>query len=177
MLINCVRNRISAREAASRLRGPVRELRLGRFVVAVEFFVPYRCFDVNLKNGKDSDRFLMAIDSASGRLDPWKLDERTLSEDRALVETRNVADEKIPETNALELLEGLTRRATYLKGFFKVRDINLKARFVETLYVPYWVGIFERSDKVRLEAINGVTGMHEGAKLREVITAWFQDPR
>ena len=174
MRINSVKRRISLLEATSKLKGPLRELRRGRFVVAIEFFVPYRCFDVTLRNGRDSDTFLLAVDSVCGRLDPWRIDQLTLSEERSAVDTGYVADDRLSEMHALGVVEELTKRATYLKGFFKVRDINIRARYLETLYMPYWVAIYERNNNARLDAINGLTGMHEGAKFREIVADWFQ---
>jgi hypothetical protein len=176
MLINCVKRRISAREAASKLKGPLRELRRGRLVVTIEFYVPYRVFDVTVRNGRATDSYIVAIDSVCGRLDPWRIDRQTLADERSFIEITHVADERLSETHAAEVLDELTRRATYLKGFFKVRDITIDARFLETLYIPYWVGIYERKNKACLDAINGLTGIHEGAKLREVVADWLQAP-
>jgi hypothetical protein len=176
MLINTVKRRIGAREAASKLKGFWRELKHGRFVGTVEFYVPYRCFDVTIKNGRATDRILIAIDSVCGRLDPWRIDRQTLTEDCSLIETPNMAEERLSEALAVKVLDELTRRATYMKGFFKLRDVGIDARFIETIYIPYWVGIYERNDQASLDAINGITGVREGPKLREVVTDWLKPP-
>lgn len=177
MLINSVQRRIGAREATSKLTGLWRELRRGRFVGAVEFYVPYRCFDVTIRNGRASDHLLIAIDSVNGRLDPWRVDRQTLNEECLLIDTQNVAEERLSEIHAMEVLDELTRRATYMKGFFKVRELGIEARSLETIFMPYWVGIHERNDQASLDAINGLTGIREGPKLHEVVRDWFTAPQ
>jgi hypothetical protein len=42
------------------------------------------------------------------------------------------------------------------------------------LYLPYWVGVYERRGQARLEIIDARRGRFEGAKLREIVADWFR---
>jgi hypothetical protein len=43
-----------------------------------------------------------------------------------------------------------------------------------SLHIPYWVGVYERDGRARIEIVNALHGRLEGAKLRELVAEWFQ---
>jgi len=65
-------------------------------------------------------------------------------------------------------------RLVFMKGFFKLSRVNVEINLAASLHLPYWVGVYERQGRARLEIINALQGRFEGAKLREIVAEWFQ---
>jgi hypothetical protein len=52
--------------------------------------------------------------------------------------------------------------------------VDVEIELAASLHIPYWIGVYERNDRAHLEIINALQGRFEGAKLREIVTEWFQ---
>lgn len=148
-------------------------MRRGRLALVIDFHIPYLMFEALITNADRTMKKFMAIDAVTGALDPYIFDHVPSEDEREIVESERAPSAEITEAAALEILEEKIKRMLYLKGFFRVKEVRIKGRYLETLHVPYWVGVYRRNDEVRVEAVNAVRGVHEGAKVREVITRWF----
>jgi hypothetical protein len=65
-------------------------------------------------------------------------------------------------------------RSIFMKGFFKLSRVSVGIELATRMHIPYWVGVYERNDRAHFEIINALRGRFEGAKLREMVTEWFQ---
>ena len=118
----------------------------------------------------------LAVDSVKGDLDLYGFGGPPTLEQCAAAEGERSATRRIDERAAAQILEEKIKRETYLKGFFRVRNLTVSATSFGDLHVPYWVGVYCRRERVRLEVIDAVRRRFEGAKLREVVTEWFLAP-
>lgn len=176
MLINSLRPNTTRAEAARLLGGTVNEFRHGRLQTVMNFYVPYWLFQVRVTNGRKITEMFLAVDSVKGNLDLYGFGGPPTREQCAAAEGERSATRRIDERVAAQILEGRIKRETYLKGFFRVRDLTVSATSLGDLHVPYWVGVYRRRERVRLEVIDAVRSRFEGAKLREVVTEWFLAP-
>lgn len=176
MLISRIRPRVDRGQTASKLRGRLREMRLGRLVSVTDFHVPFRIFEVEMTNAGRATRGVFGIDATTGELDLFCFDGPPGDDLKEQLETIRLAPLLIDEARAAEALEDRLKREVYLKGFFRVSGLKIEPRFVETLYIPYRVGLYERAGRIRLDAVNALNGSLEGNKVRELIAGWFQSP-
>jgi hypothetical protein len=173
MLITCLKPNLTRAQASRVLKGPWRELRRGPLRLVMEFYIPYQLFQVRVINGRKAFDRLLAIDAATGRLDLYGFDAPLAGADRLLIETERVAPSGISEARALEILEERVKREVLMRGFFALKRLRIEGWHLEKLHIPYWVGIYGRDEQAGLEVVDAVRGRLEGAKLREVVTAWF----
>jgi len=176
LLITSLKPNVARAEAARLFSGPINEMRRGRLQVVMDFYVPFHLFQVRVSNGAKRTAMLLAIDSVKGNLDLYGFENPPSSEQRISIETERVAQVGIDEACAFSILESKVKREAYLKGFFKVKNLDVTGTRVEGLHVPYWVGVYKRQERVSLEVLDAVRGRLEGAKLREVVTEWFLSP-
>ncbi len=172
MLIRCFKPNVTRERAVAMLRQPLREWRVGRLRLATDFYLPYRLFRMTLDDGRRARDLLMAVDAVTGGLDPYSFDE--FQPDQLVeLETDRVASGAISETQALAQLEERLTRQAFLKGVFKLGELKISGEQIAAFYLPYWIGVYERNDRPHLEVIDAVRGRFEGAKVREIVTAWF----
>jgi hypothetical protein len=176
MLISVIKPGVDRGQAALRLKGRLQQIRTGRLVSIIDFYVPFRIYAVEMTNAGRVARGLFGIDAATGELDLFCFDTLPGEDEKHPLETTRFAPVSIEEARAERLLEQRLRREVYLKGFFKISGLKIEPRLVEILFVPYWVGLYERAGRFRIDAVNGLNGSLEGGKLRHLITGWFQSP-
>jgi hypothetical protein len=146
-------------------------LRYGKLRGVLDFHIPFMLFKVRGAEGRER---LLAIDAVTGRLDLYEFDSFP-GEDTALsADSCRLVEARLDSRAAHEQLTERVMRLAFLKGFFRLGRFDHKAEFVEKVYLPYWVGIYERHDEVHIEVIDALRGRLEGAKVRELITEWFQ---
>ncbi len=177
MLITCIKPNLSRNQANEKFKKPARQLRRGGLSVSLEFYIPYRLFQVTIKNGGHSANRFVAIDSVTGQLDLYGFDCPPAQADRQTIESEQVLPARINEETAFEIVEEKMKREMYLKGFFKIKGLEVTGRFLETFYLPYYVGLYKRNERVGIEVLNALRGQFEGAKVREVISEWFLSSR
>ena len=174
MNITCLEANVSRAQAARILNRPARLIRRGRLEIIMDFYLPYRLFEVLVRNAGRQSEAVFAIDSTTGHLDLYSFDREVTERGRRVIETDRVAAAVIDEPEALRILREKVRRQEYLKSFFKVQDLDISGRCLAELHLPYWVGVYRRGDRAAIEVIDGLRGTLEGTKLREVVSRWFQ---
>ncbi len=141
------------------------EMRLGRLRAVIGIHLPYHLFQVSTA---DNDAVLLAIDAVSGEMDLYRFDEMPAITDHA-----PAVERRIPVALSVEVarrrLSDRTLRMIFLKGFFRLRHPKIDCVYVGEILLPYWIGLFERRDRVKLEVIDACRGQFEGEKVREVV--------
>jgi hypothetical protein len=169
----CLKAKTLREQAVALLRQGWREERYGRLRLVVDFYLPFRLFHMKIANGEREKELLMAIDAVAGDLDPCLFDQAPQPEELVRIQIVRSTPLLLNEPQALTLLSERLKREAYLKGFFKLGQLNISGALTASFYWPYWVGIYERNEQARMEVIDAVRGRLEGAKLREIVTDWF----
>jgi hypothetical protein len=172
MIITSIKSNISRDEAVAKFCGGFNERRHGRLRIVSDFYIPYRFFRMNQTGA------FLATDAVTGKLDLIQFDRLPQEEGRMIVDTAMVAEGRIKEEEAYRLVRESMTRSIFMKGFFKLRRVNVEIELAASLHIPYWIGVYERNDHAHLEIINGLQvglrGRFEGAKMREIVAEWFQ---
>jgi hypothetical protein len=153
---------------------PLKELRYGRLRAVVDFYVPYHLFRVIFHDERAATDSLLAFDAVIGNLDPYQFDRLPEEDLRMRIHTAMTAAVRISEQDARKTFDERMMRSALMKGLYKLGRVKVEGELIETLYMPYWIGAYERRDRVRLEVIDAVRGRFEGAKMRDLVTEWFQ---
>lgn len=156
--------------ATRMLCGRLSELRHGKLRGVLDFHFPFMLFKVRGAEGRER---LLAIDAVSGRLDLYEFDSAPGEDTMLSPDSSRLVETRLDSTAAREQLTERVMRLTFLKGFFRLGRFDHKAEFVKKVYLPYWVGIYERHNEVRIEVIDALRGRLEGAKVRELVAEWF----
>jgi hypothetical protein len=135
---------LSREEAIDRIRSPLRELRFGKLRAVIAVRIPYDVFEL----GNES----LAIDAVKGTLDLYRI---------------NDVLDGLEESRVIE--RGLTPAQTRSALEKRLKPKTAVKDHVNTILVPYWIGIFERRGAVHIEVLDGIRGTLEGAKMRDLI--------
>ena len=174
MLITAVKPDITREQAVAKLRGGFSRLRHGRLRIATDFYVPYHFFQMSWDNGRRKADTVLAADAVTGKFDLIEFDRLPAEVERMSVDTAMFAEKRINEAEAYRLVRERVMRLVFMKGFFKLSRVNVEINLAARLHLPYWVGVYERKGRARLEIVNALQGRFEGAKLREIVAEWFQ---
>ena len=174
MLITAVKPDITREQAVAKFRGGFSQLRHGRLRITADFYIPYRFFQISCdQRGRATDTIL-AADAVTGKFDLIEFNQLPGDMERMSVDAQMIVEERVGEEKAYELVRERMMRLVFMKGFFKLSGVNVEINLVASLHLPYWVGVYERQGRARLEIINALQGSFEGAKLREIVEEWFQ---
>jgi hypothetical protein len=90
------------------------------------------------------------------------------------VETWNRAEPLLDPFWARELLTEKIRRMLFQRGFFRIRDLSIRAEpiFLD-LHIPYWIGFYDAGGRVRLRVLDAVRGTFEGGKAQAFFHDWL----
>jgi hypothetical protein len=73
-----------------------------------------------------------------------------------------------------KLLREKALRLIFLQGMFKTRDPQLMvAREGEVIFIPYWLGFYEKNGAVRCRVMDAVRRRIEGAKASAFFEQWL----
>jgi hypothetical protein len=174
MIITSIKPNISRAEAVAKFHGRFNELRNGRLRIVTDFYIPYRVFRLTRSDRRSSSDVFIAADAVTGKLDLIQFDR--LPEEGACmaVDTAMVAEERVDEEESYRLVRESMMRSIFMKGFYKLSRVNVEIELAASAHILYWVGVYERNERARLEIINALRGRFEGAKLREMVAEWFQ---
>ena len=177
MIITSIKPNITRAQAVAKFCGRFNALRHGRPRIVTDFYIPYRFFRMTWSDGRSSNDAFIAADAGAGKLDLIQFDR--LPEEGACmaVDTAMVAEERVYEEEAYRLVREGMMRSIFMKGFFKLSRVNVEIELAASAHILYWVGVYERNERAHLEIINALRGRFEGAKLREIVTEWFQPRR
>lgn len=174
MRIESFRTNVSRERAVRIFREPLRVWRRGRLRAVLDFYIPFHLFRVVMASGRKPATIHLALDAVTGSLDPYQFDDAPGEECIIKIDTQRAAPVNLDIETLRTRLGERVMRMVFLKGFFKVRNYGFTADAVGEIYLPYWIGVYERGGAVELEAIDAVRGRFEGAKVREIADEWFR---
>ena len=160
------KSRVTRNEAMRMLERSWLGMRRSRLAGIKEIAIPYHLFSVTLP-GKG--KTLLAIDALDGHLDMHSFERVPVLGREATKSSGNLVSAKLSPDLALERVIDQTLRRVFLDGFFKQHRGAIEADHIGLLYVPYWIGIFERGGRVKLEVIDAYRARFEGEKMRQTI--------
>jgi len=154
-------------EGARRLlRGPLRSV--------ADVYIPFRLFQLELRNANRREVLHLALDAVKGDLDPYHLDQVPTESDVVMVETRNCLPARLDEGPLNDLIVAKFRRFVFSRGFFRLRSPEIRATPLPgEIFIPYWIGFRGRRDEVRFDVIDAVRRRYEGAKVRKLLYEWL----
>ncbi len=171
MKLECLDYKIERDEAVKLFQSRMRQVKLGKLLFDTGFFIPYYLFRVEVRNGDKLSSQLLAIDAVTGALDLYSFEQVPTA--FVELETTQYGEPLLTEKAAFTFLEEKVRRMVYLRGFFKIRNLSITGTLIRLIYLPYWVGMYAHKDQVVLEVLDAVRGRFEGAKVRDLVQAWF----
>ncbi len=146
----------------------------GELRSVAEAFVPFRLYEVEVRNGSRGHRAWFALDAVSGLLDPYQFERPPAPGELLSVETRNRPEPALDEAEGCRRLEDMLRRVVFQTGFFRVRNLGFRLeRLPLELHVPYWIGLYGRAGVRRLRVLDAVRGRFEGGKARALFEGWL----
>ena len=147
-------------------RGPLAETRLLQ--------VPYRLFEVRIRNaGREQARWL-AADAISGALDLYGFERPPAPGELARSAEGEPLPAAVPPARLAVVVEECVRRQVYARGFFQLRGLCIEVEDAgRTLFVPYWVGIHRKGTSTTIEVLGGLRRGREGARLRDILRPWI----
>ncbi len=116
----------------------------GRARSIAELFIPYRFYQVRMRNRGREETTFFAIDAVEGSLDLCEFPK--LPDEFLTFETRNALPCRLPLDRSDELLINKVRRVVFSRGFMRLKGLELTATpMLGEFYVPYWI-CFRGSD-------------------------------
>jgi len=152
--------------------GPFGQLRHGRLRLAVDFYIPYRFFKLTSGAARNRNTTYFAADAVTGALDLIEFKQAPSEQEMSCFETERFAEVGIDDEEAIRQVRERLMRLIFMKGFFKLSQVEMEIELVASLHIPYWVGVYERRGVAHLEVINALQGRFEGAKIREILAKW-----
>ena len=179
LTIHSLRSKVTRADAMERfaggsIAGLLRRLRAGPLRSVADVYLPYRLYQVEVRNGKRSQTSWFALEAVRGLLDLYQFDGLPDAAELVAVETRNCPGPAIDDFAALQLLQDKLRRIIFQLGFFRVRNLEFRPTLISSeLHIPYWVGFYGRGQAVQLRVLDAVRQKIEGAKARALLENWL----
>lgn len=159
---------------SKKLSTAMRRIRFGPLRSVADVYVPFRVFQVDIKNGERRERQVLGLDAVRGSLDMYGFDHVPDESELILVETRNIPEPLLDENRASQIIAERVRRQIFTTGFFRVSTLTITASALPIdLHVPYWIGLFGSGEKASLMVMDAVRKRFEGAKARELMAGWL----
>lgn len=179
--IRSLRANVSPAEAQSALEGRWGGLRhfMGRGPLrsVAPAYVPFRLYEVEIVNAGRTRRAYFALEAVTGTLDLYGFERPPAGGELEEIETRNRLEPRLGDEAAQRALEEKLRRLLFQDGFFRIRDLEFRARAAAPdLYVPYWIGFYSSGAAVRLRVLDAVRRRFEGAKAKALFESWLSAP-
>ena len=180
--IRSLRAYVTREEAAEQFSSGIfaflRETTFGPLRSVADFYIPFRLFQVEIRNGGKRDLRIFGLDAVNGSLDLYHFEQLPAEREVTYLETRNCSDALLGDTEAGRIIIAKVQRLLFSTGFFRVRNLQITAEPVAgEIYVPYWVGFRGRGMRARLAVIDAVRRKPEGAKVRQLLQTWLTSIR
>lgn len=152
----------------------LRRLGAGRLHSLADAYVPFSVYRVEIVNGAKRETHCFALDAVKGTLDPYAFPRVPEPQEMVPVETRNRALPVLDPFRARELLTEKVRRMLFQRGFFRIRDLSIRAQPISLdLHIPYWIGFYDAGGSVHLRVLDAVRGTFEGGKAQAFFHDWL----
>jgi hypothetical protein len=170
---------VSREEAVRHFTGGVRGMAAnflrGRARSMAELYIPYRVFQVKIRNSGREETRIYALDAIEGTLDLFEFAEPPGDRELVTLKSRNALPPRLTADQAREQLLDKVRRVIFSRGFARLRDWQMEARAVPgDLYVPYWACFRGDDHAAKMEILDAVRRRPEGAKVRRLVEDWLR---
>lgn len=156
----------------------LRDTTFGPLRSVADFYIPFQLFQIEILNGGKRDLRIFGLDAVNGSLDLYSFEQLPGEREVVYLETRNSTEPLLGEAEAKKLVISKVQRLLFSTGFFRVRDLQIKAEPVAgEICIPYWVGFRGRGLRARLAVIDAVRRKPEGAKVRQLLRTWLTSIR
>jgi hypothetical protein len=156
----------------------LRETTFGPLRSVADFYIPFRLFQIEIRNGGKRDLRVFGLDAVNGSLDLYHFEQLPGEREVTHLETRNCSDVLLGEAEANRIVIAKVQRLLFSTGFFRIRNLHITAEPVAgEICVPYWVGFRGRGIRARMAVIDAVRRRPEGAKVRHLLRAWLTSIR
>lgn len=171
---NVTRDQALALFAASGPASLYWKLRGGPLQRIADVYVPFRLYHVRYPQGGVQHSRFFAIDAVDGSLDLFQFAAPPVDSDTIAVTTRNHPATLLSEDRSLQLLREKVLRLIFQQGFFKLRRVKLETEPLPgLLHLPYWLGFYGTSNRLRCRALDAVRRRIEGAKASALFEQWL----
>jgi hypothetical protein len=135
--------------------------------------LPFWTYDVRVELVTFRERYRLSLDALKATLDPYRTESDRQVEPQA-TQSANCLPSALSEAEMYERVIESARRAIYLKGFGRIRELKITATRAPELdfYVPFWLGFYGQGD-LTFAVINANTGRREGGKAAELFREWL----
>jgi hypothetical protein len=135
--------------------------------------VPYRLFEVQVRNAGRVERRWLAVDAVSGSLDPYAFAEPPPGGELQRGDGALALPESEEPERLRDAVSDRVRRQVYAEGFFALRGLAIEVEDTgRVLYLPYWVGVHRKAGRGWIEVLGGLRRGRDGARLRDLIVPW-----
>ncbi|HKN33283.1 MAG TPA: hypothetical protein VJX16_08600 [Terriglobales bacterium] len=157
--------------------GAVRRLIFGPLRSVADFYVPFRLFQIEVRNADRRERHILGLEAVMGVLDLYHFAQIPGASEIISVDTRNHPESRLDDVRAQELVVDKFQRALFSRGFFRMRELNTVASLLPgDLHIPYWVGFRGSGMRARVSVMDAVRRRTEGAKVRQLLQTWLTAP-
>ena len=140
-----------------------------------ELYIPYRLFQVKIKNGGREESRIYALDAVEGTLDLFEFPQFPAEHELVTLKTRNLLPCRMAAEQMKEKLIDKVRRLLFSRGFVRLRDLQMEATAIAgDLYLPYWVCFRGSERAAKLEIMDAMRRRSEGGKVRGLVRDWLQ---
>jgi hypothetical protein len=135
--------------------------------------LPFWTYDVHVESVTFRERYRLSVDVLRATLDPYRTESGGQIEAQA-IQSANCLPAVLSEADMYERVIESARRAIYLKGFGRIRELKITATRApeEDFHVPFWLGFYGQDD-LTFAVLNANTGRREGGKAAELFRHWL----
>jgi hypothetical protein len=156
-------------------RGGAARILQGRARSMAELYIPYRLFQVKIKNGGREESRIYGLDAVEGTLDLFEFPKFPAEQELVTLKTRNFLPCRLAAEQMKEKLIDKVRRLLFSRGFVRLRDLQMEATAIAgDLYLPYWVCFRGSERAAKLEIMDAMRRRSEGGKVRGLVRDWLQ---
>jgi hypothetical protein len=178
-LIRSLKANVSEEEAIAQFSAPgawnrLSEARFGPLRSVARFYIPFRLFQVEIRNGGRLACSILGVDAVTGSLNPYGFPSLPSDDEIVVLETRNCPPPRLEPAQAGQLLITKVERLLFTSGFFRLRDLRIRAMPVAgEIHIPYWVGFRGAGQRARWVVLDAVRRKKEGAKVGHLLASWL----
>jgi hypothetical protein len=178
--IRSLKANVSEEEAIAQFSSPGAWNRLGDALFGplrsvARFYIPFRLFQVEIRNGGKLDSSILGVDAVTGSLNPYGFSSLPSEDAIVVVETGNCPPPRLEPAEAGQLLTAKVERLLFTSGFFRLRDLRIEAMPVPgVVHIPYWVGFRGTGSRARSVVLDAVRRKREGAKVGDLLATWLR---
>jgi hypothetical protein len=144
--------------------------RLSRLALVM---LPFWTYGVQVESLTFRERYWLSLDALKATLDPYRI-EAGMESGTGITQSSNCVPAALSQTEMHERVVESARRAIYLKGFGRIRELKINATRLaeEDFHVPFWLGFYGEDD-LTFAVLNANTGRREGGKVAELFREWL----